>query len=446
MIPPKPPSRARDVSLWGYLKLFRQDILSAQPERLYGAWMAEFKAPFFRSYLVNDPKLLRLVLNERPRDFLKSQQMTEGLRLLLGDGLFVTNGALWERQRRIVAPAFDAARLRMSFAPMLAASEAACDRLAPGEVTLDAWASHAAADVIFRTLFSVPIEDEMAMGIFSAFQRYQGTQPLINLGLFFRLPGWVPRMHRRAAKRAARDIRARIEGLVADRARAIAEGSAPDDLATWIMTTPDPNTGEMFGEAEMVDQVATIFLAGHESSAAALAWALYLLATHPDAQARVAEEADGFLADPTFERLNQLPFTRDVVRETLRLYPPVPMILRETAKRETFRDRAVPQGAQVVISPWHLHRHTRIWSDPDHFRPERWQDEDQRQAIREAYLPFSSGPRVCPGAGFAMAEATILLAVVAARWRIASGGVPPVPSAHLTVRSRNGIKVAFSAR
>jgi cytochrome P450 len=135
-----------------------------------------------------------------------------------------------------------------------------------------------------------------------------------------------------------------------------------------------------------------------------------------------------------------------VFREALRLYPPVPMMVRETTQPERFRDRDVAPGAQVVISPWHLHRHERIWTNPDGFDPDRWSREETRACARDAFLPFSAGPRVCTGAGFAMVEGPLLLALLLARWQVAPEGPPPVPVAHLTVRSRDGIRLRLSAR
>jgi cytochrome P450 len=446
MRPPKPASRPRRVSLWRYLRAFRRDILSAQPEHLYAAKMAEFRTPFFRSFLLNEPDLVDEVLRARPDDFPKSARVTEGLRPLLGDAVFVTNGEAWRRQRRIIDPAFETARLSAVLPTMREAAEAAVARLEPGEVDIEPWASHTTADVIFRTLFSIPIEDRMACAVYDAFRDYQRTQPILNLAAFLPLPRWMPRFHRRRARRAAREIRSLLSALVAARRKEIGEGRAPDDLATRIMTATDPETGEGFSEAEMVDQVAIFFLAGHETSAAALAWALYLLATHPEAQERVAEESRRFVDDPE-ARLSTLAFTRDVFRETLRLYPPVPMMVRETRRHERFRDRDVPQGAQVVISPWHLHRNPRYWFDPDVFDPERWSGGEGRAAAKEAFLPFSAGPRVCPGAGFAMAEGTLVLALSVLSNRFAPVlRAVPVPVAHLTVRSQTGIFLNLSPR
>jgi cytochrome P450 len=446
-LPPKPAARDGRVSLWRYLRLFRRDILSAQPGRLYRAWMAEFRTPFFASYLCNDPALVALILKDRPDDFPKSDRVAEGLRPLLGRSVFVTNGDTWKRQRRIIDPAFEGGRLRDTFPAMLAAADAAAARLTPGAHEIEAAASHAAADVIFRTLFSIPIEDAAAQAVFHAFRAHQRTQPILNLAAFLPLPRWLPRLHRPATRRTAALIRRLIADMTAARAAAIAAGTAPDDLATKIMTTPDPLTGERFATAEMVDQVAIFFLAGHETSASALAWALYLLATHPAAQDRAAQEALSFPENPAFADLSGLKFTRDALRETLRLYPPVPMMVRQTTRPETFRGRPVAPGAQVVLSPWHLHRHERLWPDPDAFDPDRWSRDDTRATARAAYLPFSAGPRVCTGAGFAMAEGVILLARLLRRWRFAPvPGHIPVPEAHLTVRARDGIRLSVSPR
>lgn len=446
MIPPKPVPRPDRVSLWRHLRLFRADILSAQPARLYRAWMAEFRTPFFRSYLCNDPALVALVLNGRPEDFPKSGRVGEGLRPLLGQSVFVTNGETWKRQRRIIDPAFEGGRLRDAFPAMWAAGQAAVARMPRGTVEIEAQTSHAAADVIFRTLFSLPIETPVAQEVFHAFRAYQRSQPILNLAAFLPLPHWFPRLHRPATRLAAARIRRLVTDLTVARAAGIAAGTAPDDLATKIMTTADPLTGRRFDTAEMADQVAIFFLAGHETSASALAWALWLLATHPAVQDEVAAEAAGLPESPAFADLSRLRLTRDVLRETLRLYPPVPMMVRETTRPEVFRGRPVRPGAQVVLSPWHQHRHERLWDNPDAFDPARWQSEAGRQSARAGWMPFSAGPRVCTGAGFAMAEGVILLARLVAAFRFAPAGPVPVPVAHLTVRAKDGIHLQVAPR
>ena len=448
MIPPKPAARPDRVSLWRYARLFRQDILSAQPARLYRAWMAEFRTPFFRSFLVNQPDLIDTVLKARPGDFPKSDRIGEGLRPLLGESVLLTNGETWQRQRRIIDPAFEGGRLRETWPQIWAATEAAAARLADraGQVVeIEEVTSHAAADVIFRTLFSIPIEDAMAQAVFQEFRSYQRSAPILNIAAFVPLPGWVPRGHRRRTRAAAARIRTLIAQMTERRMREIEAGCAPDDLATKIMTTRDPVTGQTFSTDEMVDQVAIFFLAGHETSASALAWALYLMALFPEWQDRVAQEAPGLTG--VFEQVSKLRVTRDVFRETLRLYPPVPMMVRQAQSPERFRDREVPRGAQLVISPWHLHRHTRLWDNPDGFDPERWQTENGKQCARSAYIPFSTGPRVCTGAGFAMVEGVALLARLLRDVRVSRvPGRDPVPVAHLTVRAQSGIWLQVDAR
>ncbi|MGL4321405.1 MAG: cytochrome P450 [Paracoccaceae bacterium] len=446
-IPPKPVPRPDRVSLWRYLRLFRADILSAQPTRLYRAWMAEFRTPFFRSYMCNDPALVARVLNERPDDFPKSNRIREGLNPLLGNSVFVTNGDVWKRQRRIIDPAFEGGRLRDTFPAMWAAGQEAVARMPVGKVEVEEEMSHAAADVIFRTLFSIPIEHEVASQVFAEFRTYQRTQPILNLAAFLPLPRWFPRLHQRATKRSAAVIRGLIARLTEGRAAEIAAGTAPDDLATKIMVTADPLTGERFETAEMIDQVAIFFLAGHETSASALGWALYLLAMFPDVQERVEAEAASLGDTPDFAVMARLKFTRDVFREVLRLYPPVPMMVRENICPEDMRGRDVKPGAQIVLSPWHLQRHERLWANPDGFDPDRWQREENKVCARDAYMPFSSGPRVCTGAGFAMVEGVLLLAMLARAFRFERvEGHVPVPVAHLTVRAKDGIWLRVTRR
>ena len=447
VLPPKPDTRPDKVSLWRYMRLFRADILSAQPAKLYRAWMAEFRTPFFRSYLINDPNLIKHVLNEDPDNFPKSDRIGAGLRPLLGNSVFLTNGEVWKRQRRIIDPAFEGGRLRDTFPAILAAADAGVARLdgRDGLVEIEAITSHIAADVIFRTLFSIPIEDETAQEVFAAFRAYQRTQPILNLAAFVRGPSWMPRFFKSETRKTAQKIRRLITKLTQDRLAMIAAGTAPDDLATKIMTTKDPVTGDTLSVSEMVDQVAIFFLAGHETSASALAWGLYLVATHPEWQDKLAREAQTY--DGAFANLSALKHTRDVFRETLRLYPPVPMMVREAAKPAVFRGRTVKAGAQVVLSPWHLHRHSRFWDAPDAFDPARFDTQNGKQGLQDAYMPFSAGPRVCTGAGFALIEGVVLLARLLATYRFESDAAHvPVPVAHLTVRSRDGIWLRVTKR
>lgn len=408
--------------------------------------MAEFRTPFFRSFMVNDPHIIDLVLRERPDDFPKSGRVGEGLKPLLGQSVFLTNGDIWKRQRRIIDPAFEGGRLHTAFPAMWEASLAGVSRLDEGICEIEAVTSHVAADVIFRTLFSIPIEDEIASQVFSEFRNYQRSQPILNVAAFLPMPQWMPRFFRRETRDTARIIRNLIARLTKERAQEISVGHAPDDLATKIMTTRDPESGEQFSSDEMIDQVAIFFLAGHETSASALAWALYLVALYPEWQEKLSQEAT-VLNDCNFAVMSKLKLSRDVFRETLRLYPPVPMMVREARCPERFRNRDVKKGSQIVLSPWHLHRHERIWSRPDAFEPERWQSDEGRKSARSAYIPFSAGARVCSGAAFAMVEGPLILSMLLKNFRFELvDGKEPQTVAHLTVRSKAGIWLKLSKR
>lgn len=411
------------------------------------------RTPFFRSYMCNDPELVDLVLRQRPRDFPKSERIRAGLKPLLGESIFISNGDLWAHQRRIIDPAFEGGRIRKIFPAMWDSGVAAVDRLsalADGQpVEMEAQTSHLAMDVIFRTLFSLPIEHEIAAAAFAAFRAHQEAQPVANITAVLPLPHWFPRFHSKKTRQTAGIIRDLIGQLTAERAREIAKGTAPDDLATKIMTTPDPETGRIFEHEEMVDQVAIFFLAGHETSAAVLGWALYLLALYPDWQDRLAKEAEAAF-DPDkiyFSTLSKLPLSRAVFRETMRLYPPVPMFVREAKQAETFRNRKVRPKSQIILSPWHLHRHERFWDRPDEFHPDRFETPNGKECLRSAYIPFSAGERVCPGSAFAMAEGTLLLSMLVRAFRFERiKGRDPVPVARLTVRARDGIHLRMTPR
>lgn len=443
--PPKPQSRPAGATVWQRIKLFRKDMFRSQPERLYSARMAHIQTPLYDSVLVNEPDLITEILEKRPDDFPKADLIGNTLRPLLRNSVFVTNGEEWKHQRRLIDPAFASARVRDRFDQMSAAVLDGVARLRPGETEVEFVTAHIAADVIFRTLFSVPISTPEAKEVFEAFQAYQKAQPLLSPLDLVRMPAWVPR--KRPGRGFAVRIRKLLENLVRARAAAIADGSAPDDLATAIMTATDDN-GQGFDTEEMVDQVAIFFLAGHETSASALSWALYCLASDPEAQGAVLKEVRQVCGGRplVFEDVGKLRFTRNVFREVLRLYPPVPMMVRQTIGAEAFRDRKLRPGTLAILSPWHMHRHTRHWPDADVFDPWRWDEEATRRTARMAYFPFSKGPRVCSGASFAMVEGVLALAELVRAFDYSPTSQTPVPVAHLTVRSEDGIWLNLADR
>jgi cytochrome P450 len=253
------------------------------------------------------------------------------------------------------------------------------------------------------------------------------------------------------SRRAAGEIRGLLEALIRPRFEAHRGGcpaTRPDILAAFL-DARDPVSGEPFSFEALVDQVAMLFLAGHETSASALTWATHLLAQAPDVQARVHAEVTAQLGTraPELGDMKELPLTRNVFRETLRLFPPVGFMARQTAGGCPMRKKQVPAGATVVVAPWLIHRHRDLWPEPDAFNPDRYDGDASREALKQAYLPFGMGPRVCMGAAFALQEATLILAQLVRHHRLE--GVPghvPQPVGRLTIRSANGVRLRLFRR
>lgn len=448
-VAPKPASRPKGAGIITRIGLFRRDMFSSQPQRLYRAWMAQVRTPFFRSFLVNQPDLVKQVLIKEAEDFPKSEVLADTMRPLLGNSIFATNAEQWRAQRDIINPAFKGCP-RQAFTCMRDAGDAAINRLAEradGEpVEMEFVTSYLAADIIFRTLFSSPLPTETAQTVFDTFREYQKTQPLWSLPALLKLPKWFPRFRSRGSVKHAAAIRALLIEMVDARQKEIDAGTAPDDLATRLMTAVDPETGHKFSNEEMVDQVAIFFLAGHETSASALSWAFYLLAMDPDVQDEVLAETAMLSNPPHPADLSKLRFTKDVFHEALRLFPPVPMFLRDAADAKEFRGCPVPKGSLVIVSPWHLQRHERLWDNPDEFNPHRWQTENGKVRKRDAFIPFSAGPRVCPGAGFGRIEGVLMLAMFLKAFRFELADDVPVPVAHLTVRAKDGTMLRVFSR
>jgi len=394
------------------------------------------------------------MLVARPNDFPKSVMMGRMLRSLTGDSIFTTNGAVWRRQRDLIDPALEQARIKESFERMRQAADAALIDLEarrardPVVPVCDAM-THFAADVIFRTIFSEPIEPRSGRRAFAAFKTFQtlayahGMVRLSGLPTLV-FPGTLPAMF------AAWRIRRVMEAPLKRRLVAHCAGApAQNDILGTLLASGAGQAGGCFCPRELLDQICMIFLAGHETSAAAMAWALYLLANSPEDQERVRREVLDAAGDGPLEfaHLRRLDFTRDVFREAMRLYPPVAFVARDTTRPECLGKREVQPDSVVFIAPWLLHRNAALWTAPDEFRPCRFATEEGRASAKSAFLPFSMGARVCPGAAFALQEGVLMLAMAVRRFALEP--VPdrtPVPYAKMTLGSANGIHVRMKAR
>lgn len=433
----------------------RRSWLDALYERSYAMQMGEVHLPGLDLYMVNDPALVRRVMDDEAEQFPKSPLLGEALQPLLGESIFTTNGAQWRRQRDMMDPAFAQARLAVAFPVMQAATQAMLQRLAGlpdgAEHDIEVEMTHVTADIIFRTIFSVPMEGADARRIFEAFARFQAIAPRLLLPSIYGLRWLVWPWDVWQSRRAAREIRGLLEKLIRPRFEAHQAGqpAAHSDILQSFMEARDAASGQPFGFDELVDQVAMLFLAGHETSASALTWAAHLLANAPEVQERAHAEAVAQLGErePEVGDMKALALTRNVFRETLRLFPPVGFMARQSASACTLRKKPVREGATVVVAPWLIQRHRSLWPEPDAFNPDRYNDDASRESLRQGYLPFGMGPRVCLGAAFALQEATLILASLLRRYRLAAvPGHVPRPVGRLTIRSANGVRLTLHRR
>lgn len=431
----------------------RRSSLDVLFERSYAMKMGEVRGLRRSFYFLTQPDLAQKILLGDPELYPKSDLMSTFLNQILGNGVFVSNGPVWKRQRAMMDPAFAHARIAAVFPQMVHSARDMAGRLgavADGRpVVIDLEMTHVTADIIFRTIFSESLPRDEAETVFAAFNHYQELAYAHGVWTMAGLPPSLS-LTRLRARRHAGAIRDPLRRMVRKRLAAIELGQTPPaDILSSLVAARD-GEGKGFTETELVDQIAVMFLAGHETSASALSWALHLLARDQDALIRMQQEADAvFGEDGTldFSALRGLKFTRDVFREALRLYPPVAFVPRDITVPQTMRDKKLKKGSAVFVSLWLLHRHRAIWRMPDHFDPDRFAREEERVAIREAYMPFSKGPRVCLGASFAMQEAVIILATIARHFDLAiAHDHEPRPIARLTLRSENGIRLALTPR
>lgn len=454
--PAYPKPRGKRASVWALFRSARHSWLDALYERSYQMQMGEVHLPGMDLFMVNDPAEVHRVLSSETDNFPKSALLADALRPLLGDSIFTTNGTTWQRQRAMMHPAFAQARLEASFPVMAAAAQDMVERLAQTansgrELDIEVEMTHVTADIIFRTIFSEPLAGKDAVRVFEAFARFQALAPKLMLPSVFGVRWLVWPWNIVRSRRAAAEIRGLLEALVRPRHAAWMQGDTcgKNDILSAFMAARDPESGQAFSLEELVNQVAMLFLAGHETSASALTWAAYLLAKAPDVQERVHREAQAALGDrpPRQSDMKEMPLTRNVFRETLRLFPPVGFMAREARQTCPMRDKTVPRGATVVVSPWLIQRHRARWSEPDAFDPDRFDDDASRESLRHAYLPFGMGPRVCLGAAFALQEATLILASLVRAFRLeAVPGHTPIPAGRLTIRSDNGVRLRIVQR
>jgi len=453
---PKPLKKSDKRSWWNLFNRARKSWVHTLYEGSYENKMSIVKLPGMRLFMPKKPADAREMLTTNYKAFPKHKLMHDTLHPLLGDSIFTTNGEVWERQRRMLDPAFANAGLKKVFPLMVEAVKDMKDRLddlKDGETCMvDQEMTHVTADIIMRTILSVPIQTKEALEVFHRFEEFQEKASRVNILAAFKLPRWLLPWDYVVWKKRGKQIRDVIGDIIKKRYIEFNEKNGETDygdILEALMQSTDEVTGTKFNETELIDQIVMLFLAGHETSASALSWSFHILANQPELADELALEAAATydsLDSIRFADVHKLKKTRDVFKETLRLYPPVAFFGRTSTGEKPLGEHKVEKGAAVTLSPWLIHRHRDVWQDPDDFKPERFR-EGENKKCPGAYLPFSQGPRICIGAAFAQQEAYMIIATVVRNFKLTpTEGHEPDPASRLTLRSLNGIRVDFTKR
>jgi cytochrome P450 len=423
----------------------RDNVISIWPDDAYARPVTHLHIGRSHMLTANTPALAKHVLLDNAANYHKSPIARRLLEPALGQGLLISDGAQWQHHRRLVAPVFTQRRIAALVPSMTEETLKNTEQwraLNGAEFDLTAALSGITLDIITRTMFDAESRADTTT-IAADTDAYQNSlRP--SLLDFLGLPDWVPRPGARRARRLGERLTDTIHRLIA---RRMARGATRDDLLSLLLEAVDR---EEVSTREIRDEIATIITAGHETTAAALGWALYLLDLHPGIEQRLADEARRVPEDrlPTAEDVERLKFTRMVAEEALRLYPPAHTLTRIALGPDRLGDVSVPKGAVVLISPWLLHRNPTLWRDPDRFYPDRFDPERSGpRHDRYSYLPFGAGPRVCVGASFAMQEIIVVLATILRHWRVRMvPGHPVEPLALITLRPRFGLQASVEPR
>jgi cytochrome P450 len=416
LVPPSPPRASVDMTAFGRMTAMRRSMIDAWGQRAYEEDIIRGRFLGHSSFILNTPDAIRHVLVDNYENYTRTPAGIRVLRPVLGEGLLIAEGRAWKHQRRTLAPAFTPRAVGSLVPHMIAATDETIAKLqtACGEpINLREAMQRMTLEIAGRTMFSFGMDRHGAA--LRDFVMEYGARLARPHFLDLLLPlGWPsPQDFSRA--RFRKRWTAFVAMLMAERrAAGKSDGAPPRDLFDLMGDARDPETGAAFSEEQLGDEVATMILAGHETTGTALFWALYLLALDATTQNQLAAEVAGAGGAVDFERLK---FTRAVIDETMRLYPPAFLIARAASGPDTIMGLPVKKKDVILIAPWLLHRHEKLWRDPNAFIPQRFMP-GAPPPDRFAYLPFGAGARVCIGAHFALVEATLALAKIIGTFRV----------------------------
>ncbi|MCG8348137.1 MAG: cytochrome P450 [Chloroflexales bacterium] len=440
------PPGPRGLPIVGVLPYVRRDSLRfyLATTRRYGD-IAYLGRGF---YAINNPSYIKYILQDHNSNYVKGGAIPN-LKLLVGEGLLTSEGGFWRRQRRLAQPAFHRQRLGLLAATMTDATVEMLERwqtFTVGSQPFDVAAEmiRLTLNIVSRTLFSTDMSGDTntVRRALPTSLKYVRQRSLSA----FPPPTHWPLPSNLRFQQARRALDAIVYRVIEERR---CSGRDHGDLLSMLMLATDEETGEAMDDRQLRDEVMTIFLAGHETTANALSWTFYLLSLHPDIERRMHAEVVEVLGDrtPTVDDLSRLSYTRQVLDESMRLYPPAWLISRSPIQDDEIGGYTIPAGETILISPYTMHRNPAYWDNPEGFDPERFTPEKQAARPRFAYFPFGGGPRICIGNNFALMESQLILAMISQRYRLhLVSGHPVAPQTMITLRPRYGILMTLHQR
>lgn len=448
---PSPPFSLRAaiagaVAYPGALRKVVRNLIEAWPAEVYHEGLVDGRFLGRRTVYVCDPALIRSLLVDQADALLREDFMIRSLQPVLGTGILTSDGAAWRAQRRTVAPVFRHDRIRDFVPAMTAAAEATRRRwsLRDGEdLDLLDEMMGTTLDIIVSTM--IPNEPSLDVARFGRavgeyLDRTGWKIALTMLGV----PHWTPHPGCLRAQAAARYLRGTIAGTIANRR---ASGRNEGDLLGLMLEARDPEGRAAMADDALIDNLLTFVAAGHETTALVMAWTFRLLAEHPEVEARVLSEIAAVQAAGGHAAIDAYAYTRQVIMEVMRLYPPAPLIVRRTLSEVRLGNLVVPAGRSIHIPVYALHRHSALWSEPERFDPERFAQEAIPERDRYGFLPFGAGPRICIGMGFAMTECVAILTTLLPGFRFERGGsARPDARFKITLRPHGGMPMTVQRR
>jgi len=445
--PPTISPPTEELGILDSLRAMRENALNILPQIAFTQPIVSGKTGFKRWHMVQGPEGMRQVFLANADNYPKADVITRMLRTAVGQSLFTSEGPAWRWQRRAISPVF-AARNVNALAPIMTrTAERACERIAAraqtGPVEMVREMISATFDVICEVALSG--KDHFDADHYgAAITHYMLTAGRASLLDFIDAPAWMPRPGELFAQKSVHTMHKMVKQAIIERQQTGA--GSQEDLLDYMIKAKDPDTGRKMSVQDLVHNMQFFIVAGHETTALALSWALYLLAHDKTIQNRAQQQVQSVLKDgqaASLDDIDKAPYLEQILLETMRLYPPVGFLARKAREKDRLYDREVRPNDTVFLNLYSLHRHHLYWEQPDQFNPDHFAPENVATRDKFLYVPFGGGPRICVGANFAMMQAQIILMTLLAKFSFEPEGPAPTPVMHMTIRPDPGITLTL---